>query len=88
MASGLVPIRQGVAMIDPDRPPLEQPLAELERQLISAYVTETGHDFHELMARTDDEARGILAAAARHASHTLSEVEARAHYLQTLREHV
>jgi hypothetical protein len=75
-------------MIDPDRPPLEEPLAELERQLISAYITESGHDVHELTMRDDDDARTLLAAASRYASQKLSEVEARAHYLQTLREHV
>jgi hypothetical protein len=74
-------------MIDPDRPPLEEPLAELERQLISAYLTESGHDLHELLARTDDDARRMLVAASQFASQKLSEVEARAHYLHSLREH-
>jgi hypothetical protein len=73
-------------MIDPDRPPLEEPLAELERQLINAYIVESGHSVQELMGRGDDASRALLAAASRYASQKLSEVEARAHYLQTLRE--
>jgi hypothetical protein len=59
-------------------------LAELERQLISAYVTGAGYDLHELMGRTDDEAHKILAAASLYASEKLSEIEARSRYLRNL----
>ena len=69
---------------DPDRSPIEEPLAELERQLIRAYVAGAGHDLQTLMGRTDDEAKAILTAASRHASETLSEIEARSHYLRKL----
>ena len=65
-------------------PPLEQPLAELERQLIRAYVTGAGQDLEALGARDDDGARKILAEALRYASTKLSEVEARSHYLRQL----
>ena len=67
-----------------DRMPIDEPLAELERQLIAAYLTKTGHDLHTLMARTDPEARALLLEATRHASQTLSEVEAKAHYVRRL----
>ena len=60
------------------------PLAEIERQLISAYVAGAGHDLLELRARTDDEARRLLAEASRYASARLSEIEARSHYLHEL----
>ena len=67
-----------------DRPPLHDLLADLERQLISAYVTGAGHDLEELLARTDDDARRLLVQASRYASAKLSEVEARSHYLHHL----
>jgi len=67
-----------------DRSPLEMPLAELERQLINAYLSGAGYDAQSLLTLDDAEARKILEAASRHASEALSEVEARSHYLRTL----
>ena len=64
--------------------PVHDPLAELERHLISAYVAGTGHDLHALLARSDDEARRLLADASRYASAKLSEIEARSQYLHKL----
>jgi len=65
--------------------PLHEPLAELERELVSAYVAGTGHDVQALRAREDSEARAILTEASTYASSRLSEVEARMHYLRSLR---
>ena len=70
------------------RAPLEEPLAELERHLISAYVAGAGHDLQELLQRNDDAARKLLAEASGYASEKLSEVEARSHYLHALRGEV
>ena len=67
-----------------DRQPLHEPLAELERQLIHTYVASAGHSLRELLARTDEDARRLLAEASRYASAKLSEVEARSHYLHQL----
>lgn len=67
-----------------DRPPLHDVLAELERHLMSACVAGAGHRLEELLARTDDDARRLLAEASRYASARLSEVEARSHYLHQL----
>jgi len=67
-----------------DRPPIEEPMAELERHLISAYIAGAGHDLHDLITRGDDEAQALLAAASRYASERLCEIEARFHYLRTL----
>jgi hypothetical protein len=64
--------------------PLEDPLAELERQLIHAYLAGAGHDFHALVSRTDDEARRLLTDASQYASAKLSEIEARLHYIRSL----
>jgi hypothetical protein len=69
---------------DVDPIPIDEPLAELERQLISAYLASTGHDLRTLLARTDPEARALLLQATQHVSQQLSEVEARAHYLRSL----
>ena len=65
--------------------PLEEPLAQLERQLISAYVAGAGQDLETLLARGDEDARKLLAEASLYASARLTEVESRSHYLRTLR---
>lgn len=67
-----------------DRPRSHDPFAELELQLIRAYVAGAGHDLDALLARHDDEARRILAEASQYASAKLCEVEARSHYLHEL----
>ena len=64
--------------------PLEEPLAQLERQLIEAYLAGAGHGFHELMQRDDPAARTLLAEASLYASERLSEIEARSHFVRKL----
>jgi hypothetical protein len=68
----------------PDMPPLEEPLAELERQLMSAYLAGAGHDLHDLLQRTDEEARTLLAKASQHVAGKLTEVESRLRYVRHL----
>jgi hypothetical protein len=68
-----------------DREPLEEPLARLERVLISAYVAGAGESLDDLLARNDEQARRVLAEASLYAAGRLSEVEARSHYLHSLR---
>jgi hypothetical protein len=65
--------------------PLEEPLAELERHLIAAYVAGAGHDLQQLLKRPGADARTLLSEASRFASEKLSEIEARSHYLHSLR---
>jgi hypothetical protein len=67
-----------------DQTPIHEPLADLERHLISAYVAGAGHDLQALLARTDDDARRLLSEASRYASAKLCEIEARSHYLHQL----
>ena len=67
-----------------EHPPLEEPLAVLERHLIDAYLAGAGQDFHDLMTRDDEEARHLLAEASLYASERLSEIESRAHWLKKL----
>ena len=68
----------------PDRLPLEEPLAGLERQLIAEYVANAGFDYHVLITRHDEAARKLLAEAALYASERLSEIESRSLYLHKL----
>jgi len=63
---------------------MEQPLAELERELIRAYVAGCGEDLNDLLDRHDDEARRILTAASAYATARLTEAESRWHYLRSL----
>ena len=67
-----------------DRPPIEEPLAALERLLISEYITAAGLDLASLLARHDEQATRILTEASKHAAVRLAEVEARCHYLKKL----
>jgi hypothetical protein len=64
--------------------PLEEPLAQLERQLINAYLAAAGQNFRNLIGRNDEAARRLLAEASLYASERLSEIEARAHFLKKL----
>ena len=74
-----------MTLILADTTPIEDPLAELERHLINAYLAGAGEDLRSLSTRVDPEARRLLAEASRYASATLSEIEARFHYLHALR---
>ncbi len=68
--------------------PMEEPLAELERALIHAYLAGAGQDLQTLLTRNDEQARQLLTDASRHATATLTEVESRSHYLRSLRGEV
>ena len=67
-----------------DVPPLEEPLAELERRIIDEYIRGLGHDPDNLRASEDPGARKILVDASTYAATRLSEVEARSHYVREL----
>lgn len=71
--------------VDPDVPPTEEPLAELERHIIDEFVRGAGYDPVDLRNRTDAKAREILTLASSFAAGRLTEVEARMHYLRSLR---
>ena len=70
---------------EPINRPIEDPLAQLERELMTAYVAGAGQDLHTLLARSDDQARQLLTEASLYASARLTEVESRFHYLRSLR---
>jgi hypothetical protein len=68
-----------------DRGAIEEPLAHLERALITAYVAGAGERLDDLLSRDDDHARRLLVDATVFAAGRLTEVEARSHYLHSLR---
>lgn len=68
----------------PDVPPLQEPLAELERRIIDDYIRERGYEPAALRASGDADARRILIEASIYAATRLSEVEARSHYVRDL----
>ena len=65
--------------------PIEEPLAQLERELMTAYVAGAGQDLQALLTRSDEQARQLLTQASLYASARLTEVESRFHYLRGLR---
>ena len=70
--------------MNPDVPPMEEPLAELERRLIDEYIRAAGQDPAAVRAKGDEASWKLLTAAAIHAATKLTEVEARAHYVHDL----
>jgi hypothetical protein len=75
-----------MATMDPDVPPLHEPLAQLERHLIDEYLVAHGQDPEALRQRPDILARTLLTAASQHAALRLTEVESRAHYVRELHD--
>jgi len=71
---------------DPDIPPIEEPLAQLERHLIDDYLRGRGHDPDAIRQRTDAVAKQLLIDASHHAALKLTEVESRAHYIRELHD--
>lgn len=65
--------------------PIREPLANLERELIGAYVAGAGEDFQTVLMRNDDKARELLTDASLYATARLTEIESRSHYLRSLR---
>ena len=70
--------------VERDTPPLEEPLAKLERALIEEFLRAQGHDPVALRARTDAAAKAALRDAAIYAATRLTEVESRAHYINEI----
>jgi hypothetical protein len=73
---------------EPLSQPLSDPLAGLERTLLTAYAAGAGYDIDVLRTRSDATARAVLKDASLYASEKLAEVEARSHYLHSLKGEV
>ena len=67
-----------------DTPSVGDPFARLETGLINDYLKGLGHDPEALRARSDSEARHLLAQASTYAAARLTEVESRAHYVHDI----
>jgi hypothetical protein len=72
--------------MDPDVPPLHEPLADLELRLIEEYLRSAGHDPDELRARHDEVSRRLLSAASTYAAARLAEIESRSHYVREIHD--
>ena len=66
-------------------PPMKEPLAELERELIAAFVAGAREGTTTRVNRHDDQTHQLLVDASIYATARLSEVESRLHYLRSLR---
>lgn len=67
-----------------DEPPREDPHAQLERAFVEEYLRSHGQSLSTLAALPNEEAHLLLRQASVYASARLSEVEARAHYVEDL----
>jgi len=68
--------------------PIHEPLAELERELMTAYLAGAGEHLETLVLRTDERARRLLTDASMYATSRLTEIETRSHYVRSLRGEV
>ena len=67
-----------------DRAPIEDPNANLERALIEEFIRARGFDPMQLHALPDEQRLRLWSEASAHAAARLTEMEARAHYIDEL----
>jgi hypothetical protein len=66
---------------------LDEPLAALERALIAEFLAERNHTLHSIVTLAADQQKALLRAASSYATLRLSEIEARARFVDELSEH-
>jgi hypothetical protein len=71
---------------DRDGPPVESPLAGLERVLIDEYVRNHGCDPSQLGELSEPAREALLKAASVHASARLSEIESRSQFVHEIHD--
>jgi hypothetical protein len=64
--------------------PLQDPNGLLESELINEFLRTRGYDLRSLDSLPDDERRRLLRQASMHAAGKLTEIEARAHFVDGL----
>lgn len=64
--------------------PWQDPTHRLEQALIEGFLVERGYSSRSVEGLPPDERRHLLEESARYASGKLSEIEARAHFVQDL----
>ena len=69
---------------EPGQQPLQDPNGPLESQLINEFLRMRGYDLRSLERLPDDERRRLLREASMHAAGKLTEIEARAHFVDEL----
>jgi len=69
---------------EPGQQPLEDPNGPLESQLINEFLRMRGYDLRSLDRLPDDERRRLLREASMHAAGRLTQIEARAHFVDGL----
>jgi hypothetical protein len=69
---------------EPGQQPLQDPNGPLESALINEFLRMRGYDLRSLDSLPDDERRRLLRQASIHAAGKLTEIEARAHFVDEL----
>ena len=69
---------------EPGQQPLQDPNGPLESGLINEFLRTRGHDLRSIDRLPDDERRRLLREASMHAAGKLTEIEARAHFVDGL----
>ena len=69
---------------DHEGPPVEDPHAGLERTLIAEFLGDRGLTLHSIDALPADQRKDLLRHAAEYATLRLSEIEARARYVNEI----
>ena len=69
---------------EPGQQSMQDPNGSLESELINEFLRTRGYDRRSLDSLPDDERRRLLRAASMHAAGKLTEIEARAHFVDEL----
>jgi hypothetical protein len=69
---------------EPGQQPLQDPNGLLESELINEFLRTRGYDLQSLKSLPDDERRRLLRQASMYAAGRLTEIEARAHFVDGL----
>lgn len=69
---------------EPGQQPSQDPNGLLESELINEFLRTRGYDRQSLDSLPDDERRRLLRQASMHAAGRLTEIEARAHFVDGL----
>jgi hypothetical protein len=69
---------------EPGQQPLQDPNGLLESELINEFLRMRGYDLRSLDRLPEDERRRLLRQASIHAAGKLTEIEARAHFVDGL----
>ena len=69
---------------EPGQQPMQDPNGPLESELISEFLRTRGYDLRSLDRLPEDDRRRLLRQASMHAAGRLTEIEARAHFVDEL----